>query len=183
MAKMMKALLSCPIMLAPVIASAAMGRVANQPAIARPAELSGMARLLAMEEMKNLRMTFCRALDGHDWIALRSVITDDFEQYFAETDGPGGPDVRPPIRTKGGDAYVDFVKTVLTGQSIHICTMPQFVSVTANHAQALWFINGYGNIAGRSGLGYERLVEDYVHVDGKWRISKVDARIEAHVGF
>ncbi|MFT3975537.1 MAG: nuclear transport factor 2 family protein [Sphingomonas bacterium] len=146
-------------------------------------ELEGLPRLLAMEEMKNLRLTFCRALDSHDWPALRSTITDDFRQYFAETKGPGGPDVRPPIRTTGGDAYVAFVKNILKGQSIHICTMPQFEYVTADHARASWFINGYGAIASQSGLGYERLIEDYVRIGGKWRISAVDARVEAHVGF
>ncbi|MGC4252231.1 MAG: nuclear transport factor 2 family protein [Sphingobium sp.] len=146
-------------------------------------ELTGVDRLLAMEEIKNARLTFCRALDAHDWPALRSVITDDFKQYFAQTDGPGGPNVRPPIVTTGGDVYVDFVKKFLTGHSIHICTMPQFEYITKDRAKALWFINGYGDIGDMPGLGYERLIEHYVKVNGKWLAQSVDARVEALVKF
>lgn len=144
-------------------------------------ELQGLDRLLAMEEMKNLRMTFCRSLDNHDWAALRSTMTDDFVLYFADNSGPGQTPVRPPIETKGADQFVELVKQLLSqGQSIHICTMPQFVYVGKDHARALWFINGYGSIAGRTGLGYERLIDDYVRIKGKWLISKADGRIEAN---
>ncbi|MGC4251376.1 MAG: nuclear transport factor 2 family protein [Sphingobium sp.] len=146
-------------------------------------ELTGLDRLLAMEEMKNARLTFCRALDAHDWKALRSTMTDDFELYFAETKGPGGPDVRPPVELKGADNFVAFAQSILKGHSIHICTMPQFEFVTANRARALWFINGYGNIGDQSGLGFERLIDDYERVNGKWLVKKADARVEAHVNF
>ncbi|MGC4250446.1 MAG: nuclear transport factor 2 family protein [Sphingobium sp.] len=152
-------------------------------AVAPGPELTGLDRLLAMEEMKNLRLTFCRALDSHDWDALRSTMAEDFELYFVQTKGPGGPDVWKPIEMTGIENFVAHAKRILTGQSIHICTMPQFEYVTADRARALWFINGYGDIAGQSGLGFERLVEDYVRVNGKWLIKKADARIEANVSF
>ncbi|MFT3975535.1 MAG: nuclear transport factor 2 family protein [Sphingomonas bacterium] len=146
-------------------------------------ELRGLERLLAMEDMKNLRLTFCRSLDNHNWAALRGTMADDFDLYFGETKGPGGPDVRPPVQLKGADKFVDFAKQLLKGQSIHICTMPQFQYVGADRARALWFINGYGNIGEQSGLGFERVVEDYVKVNGKWLISRADARVEANVQF
>ncbi|MGC4252094.1 MAG: nuclear transport factor 2 family protein [Sphingobium sp.] len=146
-------------------------------------ELSGLDRLIAMEEIKDLELRFCRAHDTHDWAALRSTIADDFELYFAQTRGPGGPNVWTPIELTGAENFVAHVKRVLTGHSIHICTMPQFQSVTADRARALWFISGYGDIAGQAGLGFERLVKDYVRINGKWLIKKADARIEAHVEF
>ncbi|MGC4251494.1 MAG: nuclear transport factor 2 family protein [Sphingobium sp.] len=171
-------MLAMAVMAAPAVAAPAKAAPAGAEA-----ELTGLDRLLAMEEMKNVRLTFCRSLDSHDWAALRSTMTDDFELYFAHTKGPGGPDVRPPVELKGADKFVAFAQSILKGQSIHICTMPQFLSVTANKAKALWFINGFGSIGDQSGLGFERVVEDYERVNGKWLAKKADARVEAHVDF
>ncbi|QKS01111.1 nuclear transport factor 2 family protein [Sphingomonas sp. CL5.1] len=143
-----------------------------------------MERLLAMEEMKNLRLTFCRSLDSHDWKALRSTMSDNFELYFADNSGPNGAATRPPLERNSADGFVDLAKQLLSqGKSIHICTMPQFEYVGTDRARALWFINGYGQIGTQNGLGFERVVEDYVKVNGKWLIRKADARIEANVIF
>ena len=147
-------------------------------------ELSGVKRLLAMEEMKNDRLTFCRSLDNHNWDALRSVMADDFELYFADVSGSANPSPPTPVAMKGADKFVAFAKQLLgQGKSIHICTMPQFEFVGTDRARALWFINGFGDIGGQTGLGFERVVEDYVRIKGKWLIRKADARIEAHVAF
>ncbi|WP_161633884.1 nuclear transport factor 2 family protein [Sphingobium sp. C100] len=153
------------------------------PQGAAATELKGLDRILAIEEMKDLRLTFCRSLDNRNWDALRATMADDFELYFAQTEGPDGPNMRPPAQLVGADKFIDFVKQLLQGQSIHICTMAQFETVTADRARALWFINGYGAIGGQTGLGFERLVEDYVKINGKWLIKKADGRVEAQVNF
>ncbi|QKS00596.1 nuclear transport factor 2 family protein [Sphingomonas sp. CL5.1] len=166
----------------PVMAAEGPGSVGKSMPMAAPGpEIAGLDRLLAMEEMKNLRQTFCRSLDSHDWNLLRTTISDDFEMYFAQTDGPDGPNVRPPIEVSGVTDYMAWLKRYLTGHSIHICTMPQFVFVTANRARALWFIQGYGEIGGQSGMGFERIIEDYVRINGKWLIKKADGRVEAYI--
>ena len=82
--------LSLALAASPVLAAAA---PADKPAV----ELAGLDRLLAMEDMKNLRLTFCRALDSHDWAALRATMADDFELYWTDTSGPNGAATRPPI--------------------------------------------------------------------------------------
>ncbi len=148
-------------------------------------ELTGVERLLAMEEMKNLRLTFCRALDARNWSALRSTMADDFELYFAHTDGPDGEDLRPPIKVSSADEMVALARQLIPeGAAVfHICTMPQFDYVGTDRARAEWFINGFGEIAGQGGLGFERVVEDYVNIDGKWLIRKADARVQGHAIF
>jgi hypothetical protein len=156
---------------------------ADKPAAAshgKPAvELKGLDRLLAMEDMKNLRLTFCRSLDTHDWTALRATMSDDFSLYWTDTAGPNGAPTRAPIEMTGADKFVTFAQQILgQGKSIHICTMPQFEYVGKDRARALWFINGYGQIGELSGLGYERLVDDYVRVNGKWLIQRAEADIE-----
>jgi len=166
----------------PVMAFEDPAAAASAPAaVERPAvELSGLNRLLAMEEMKNARLTFCRSLDNHDWQALRSVMAEDFELYFADQSGSANPSPPAPVTMQGADKFVDFAKQLLSqGRSIHICTMPQFQFVGRDRARALWFINGYGDIGGQTGMGFERVVEDYVRVRGKWLIKRADARIEA----
>ncbi|MGC4252232.1 MAG: nuclear transport factor 2 family protein [Sphingobium sp.] len=164
----------------PAIAKEGPGTVGKSMPMAAPGpEITGLERLLAMEEMKNLRATFCRSLDSHDWDLLRTTISDDFEMYFAQTKGPDGPDVRPPIEVSGVTDYMAWLRKYLTGHSIHICTMPQFQFVTKDRARALWFIQGYGDIGDMSGMGFERIIEDYVKVNGKWLIKKADGRVEA----
>ncbi|QKS00590.1 nuclear transport factor 2 family protein [Sphingomonas sp. CL5.1] len=170
----------------PAIALTAMsGGALAQTAEAPPkVELRGVERLLAMEDMKNLRLTFCRSLDSHDWPALRATMADDFELYFADNSGPNGSAVRPPIETRSADGFMDIARQLLSqGKSIHICTMPQFEYVGTDRARAKWFINGYGQIGAQNGMGFERVVEDYVKVNGKWLIRKADARVEAQVLF
>ena len=183
MKRMSKGLLAGAVLLGCAVPVGIGVMAATPVAKAARGELTGVNRLLAMEEMKNLRMTFCRSLDNHDWAALRATMTDDHYLYFAHTKGPDGPDLRPAMETKSADEFVAFARQLLRGQSIHICTMPQFETVTANHARALWFINGYGAIGDQSGLGFERVVEDYVKINGKWLIKKTDARVEAHGSF
>jgi hypothetical protein len=162
-------------------APAAEVKASNTPTVPQT-ELTGLKRLLAMEEMKNLRLTFCRSLDNHNWAALKSTMADDFELYFADISGSDHPSPPTPVQLLGADKFVEFVKQILgKGRSIHICTMPQFEFVGTDRSRALWFINGYGNIGDSVGLGFERLVEDYVRVNGKWLIKKSDGRIEAHV--
>lgn len=147
--------------------------------VAPATELQGLPRLLAMEDMKNLRLTFCRSLDNHNWAALRATMADNFELHWTDTSGPNGAATRPPIDMQGADKFITFAQQILSqGKSIHICTMPQFVYVGRDRARALWFINGYGQIGEMSGMGYERVVEDYVRVQGKWRIRRADANIE-----
>lgn len=148
---------------------------AGKPAV----ELAGLDRLIAMEEMKNLRLTFCRSLDSHDWAALRATMADDFELYWTDSSGPDGKATRAPIEMKGAEKFVTFAQQILgQGKSIHICTMPQFEYVGKDRARAQWFINGYGQIGALNGLGYERLVDDYVRVGGKWLIRRASADIE-----
>jgi hypothetical protein len=165
------------------VAGAAHAAEAATPARTEP-ELAGVERLLAMEEMKNDRLTFCRALDARDWDALRSVMADDFELDWKDVSGANPPLLPQPVKMKGADAFVTFAKTVLAqGKSDHVCTMPQFVFVGRDHARALWHISGLGQIAGQSGEGFERVVENYVRVNGKWLSQKADVDIIGYAKF
>ena len=196
MKELSKGLLAGAMLLSSAFAGGASAAAAEPTKQANAGELTGLDRLLAMEDMKNLRLTFCRSLDNRNFEALRSTMADDYELYFAQTQGPGGPDVRPPVVVHSADDFVNWFKMAISaqagqindpalqGSSIHICVMPQFETVTANSARALWFINGSGGIGGQAlGLGFERVVEDYVKINGKWLIKKSDARVEAQGAF
>src|SRR5262245_44044619 len=102
------------------------------PALAAPPAATsgaptGIERLEAIEDIKNLRLTFCRALDDKDWDKLRTTMADDFSLYFGDESGPGGAEVRPPIKTASADAFIAFAKPFMgaTEKMFHICTMPQ----------------------------------------------------------
>src|SRR5690348_15313895 len=39
--------------------------------------LSGVERMMAIEEIRLTKARYCAAVDDHDWAALRAVFTDD----------------------------------------------------------------------------------------------------------
>ncbi|MGC4250117.1 MAG: nuclear transport factor 2 family protein [Sphingobium sp.] len=177
--RIFRAAAAAALVLLPVSGMAAQADTpAAEPVPAHGPELSGLERLTAMEEVKDLRLTFCRALDSHDWTTLRSTMTDDVELHTA--DASGKTDI--VFDKKGIDEAMAFMQQILShGDTDHICVMPQFQFITADQARALWFIDGYGDMNGKVILGFERIVEDYVRVGGKWRIKKADARMQAMV--
>jgi ketosteroid isomerase-like protein len=71
---------------------------------AGPDALSGVERLMAIEDIRLTKARYCAAVDDHDWKALRSVFTDD-----CIVDWP-----LPGHRVETADEFVGFLSAAMT---------------------------------------------------------------------
>jgi SnoaL-like domain len=145
--------------------------------------LSDLEKLMAIEELKGLRIRFCRAIDTRDWDKLEGTMTEQARLYFADETGTGKLNLDKPVELKGRAAILDFVRQ-FTGdrKMVHIATMPEIEFQSADKARGSWNIEGFSagmTPLGLVGIGYEDIVDDYVRTKGKWFIANIDCRIKA----
>ena len=127
-----------------------------------------LQRLLDIEEIKQLKARYFRALDRKEWDAFGDVFTRDAVLEVPEVD----------MVTNGRDAIVASVSGALEGtQTVHHGHMPE-IEVTGDTARGTWAMFDYvewpsSAPADRVGLqGYGHYVEEYVRDGGTWRIRR-----------
>ncbi|MGC4251008.1 MAG: nuclear transport factor 2 family protein [Sphingobium sp.] len=146
--------------------------------------LSDLERMIAVDAIKTLRARFCRALDARNWDALASMVTDGIRLLVANESGNPALGLADPLSFNGRDAFLAFVRQVIgTGPTIHVATMPEIEVHGPDTAHGVWLIQGYSESAREHGLtlgiGYETVEDDYVRIDGHWRIDGLTARMKA----
>lgn len=128
--------------------------------------LSGIERLLAIEEIKLTKARYCAAIDDHDWKALRSVFADD-----CVLDWP-----LPGRRVTTPDDFVDFLAeamppSIQTRHHAHNLQV-EFTSGTQaivrwDHENWTWFTDGsYPSIQ-----QWGQYREKYRNTGRNWQIS------------
>ena len=124
-----------------------------------------VARLVAVEEIKQLKARYFRLMDTKDWKAMREVFTDDARM---DIDG---------YVTDGGDAIIAFMSGVLAQvRTVHHGHMPEITVAGPDRATGIWAMYDYvefpGDAAAPQGLkGYGHYHEEYRIQDGAWRIA------------
>jgi|GEM_PF-567230 hypothetical protein len=133
-------------------------------------EMSAQERLLAIEEVKNLRARYCRAIDTKDWNLLRSTLA---------------PDVRldlPSLRERGGldgaDAFVELVSTwFATTPSLHANYLPEIEIASPSSATGVWqqqhFLPHRYQAEVHHGHGYGYSHDSYEKIEGRWFMKSV----------
>jgi uncharacterized protein (TIGR02246 family) len=128
-----------------------------------------LRRLLDIEEIKQLKARYFRALDTRDW--------DLFGQVFAREAVLEVPEA--DVTQNGREAIVTFVSGALTGaRTVHHGHMPEIELTGPETARGTWAMFDYvewpatagGDRIGLQGYGHYR--EEYVREDGQWRISR-----------
>jgi uncharacterized protein (TIGR02246 family) len=126
-----------------------------------------LQRLSDIEEIKQLKARFFRALDHKDWDAYGQAFASD-----AHLEVPEGN-----VSEHGRDAIVASVSGVLAStRTVHHGHMPE-IEITGNGtARGTWAMFDYvefppADRGRRVGLqGYGHYTEEYVREDGQWRI-------------
>jgi len=122
-------------------------------------------RLLAVEEIKQLKARYFRFLDTKDWAGLASVFTAD---AVLEAEGRA---------REGADNIVGFVAKFLEGAvSVHHGHMPEITITGPDSATGVWAMFDYLQLPTEppSELrGYGHYHEEYVREDGVWRIRRL----------
>ena len=115
-------------------------------------------RLEDRQELRDLTLRYCRAIDDSDWAALRRLFAD-------RTDVPGAP---------GGDETVDQLRSVRStyGRTIHT-THGQLVEFTDDdHATGMVPSHAELDIKGETVVCAMRYYDDYVRQAGQWRFAR-----------
>lgn len=172
------------------IAAGALGAAAAGGAEAQVARggktMTLTERLAAVEDIRNLKARYCRAVDTKDAELLRSVFAPDVVADYGEPwkdpvrgnppqMGPGGRGA--PMQ--GADAVVAGIgKGVADMTTVHHCAVGEIEVESADAARAVWpmvdrlrFDRG-GPIKEVTGYGFYR--ETYVKLDGRWRIKTLE---------
>ncbi|MDG1267778.1 MAG: nuclear transport factor 2 family protein [Ilumatobacter sp.] len=144
--------------------------------------LSDLERLIAIEEIKNLKARYFRSMDTGDWDALGTVFTADavFDFSEATVDPVDNPDADGPEPVVGGDAIVAAIRdAVSTANTVHHGHMPEIEITSATTATAIWPMQDFirrltvdadlpFSSSGFTGFGHYH--ETYLKIDGQWRI-------------
>ena len=132
--------------------------------------------LVAIEEIKRLKMRYCRLIDENRRAELREIVTADVVYEFENfRKGKGADDFIGPIRPRAGGH-----------KTLHRVFMPEIEVLPDTTARGTWAMEDiieHAPDSDQNGFrGYGRDIEEYRKVDGSWRIASIFAtrvRIEA----
>ena len=127
--------------------------------------------LSAIEEIKQLKARYFRAVDEKDWSALRELFTEDARAWY-----PG-----PARWFTGADEIVAWASSFLGPGTItvHHGFMPEITISAPDRAEAIWAMRDDVDIPEREGTGRRRFVgtghyrEEYRRVGGQWKIYRL----------
>jgi hypothetical protein len=132
--------------------------------------MDDLTRLVAIEDIKQLKARYYRFLDTHDWESFRTLWTPDAvmdmnfpDRILASEDG----------LYRGPDAIVAFaMKAIGEATTIDHAIMPEIEVLTPTTARAIWaqedrvfWPAGYPNTS-LHGFGHEH--ETYEKIEGRW---------------
>ncbi|MET0699307.1 MAG: nuclear transport factor 2 family protein [Mycobacterium sp.] len=121
--------------------------------------------LLEIEAIKQLKARYCRYLDTKDWVAWRTIFTDDF---VSDTSEAGGAVIA------GADEFIAFLRKNLGKPSqvtVHQVHAPEIEVTSATTARGVWALNDVVLLKPFLTLtGYGHYHETYQKTDGQWQI-------------
>jgi hypothetical protein len=123
------------------------------------ADLAQTVRRLAdHQELRDLTLRYCRAMDDSDWPALRDLFADRAEVPGAET----------------GDETVARLRSVRStyGRTIHTPHGQLVEFADDDHATGLVPAHAELAVQGQTVVCAMRYYDDYVRVDGRWRFAR-----------
>ena len=139
--------------------------------------MDDVQRLLAIQEIAQLKARYFRAVDTKDWEGLKKVFTSDCAWDFSEA---GGDDtvVTQGTRGVGPDGFVDLASGAIDGATTtHHGHMPEIDVTSPTSATGIWAM--YDRLVYPEGgpvrkiEGWGHYHEEYVKEDGRWLIASV----------
>ena len=131
--------------------------------------LDPVARLVAIEEIKNLKARYFRFLDTKQWEEWGSVFADDVVMEIPEADAV----------MRGRADVVKYVSAALErSTSVHHGHMPEIEITGVDTARGVWAMSDYVEWSKKDGTaaglrGYGHYLEGYVRENGEWRIAEL----------
>jgi hypothetical protein len=124
------------------------------------------ARMVDIEDIKQLKARYFRGLDLKDWAMWADVFTAD-----AHIEADGYP-------FDGPEAIIAAMKVFLDGvRTVHHGFMPEITITGADEATGIWAMRDYllypGDGPPVGFVGYGHYHENYARQDGRWRIRRL----------
>jgi SnoaL-like domain len=125
--------------------------------------VSGLQRLIDIEDIEQLRAKYANAVDNRRWNDLR----DEVLAVDAELDLPAsltdGPQATGRKKIVGRDAIISFIRATLGDEpgGSHAVTIPVIEITSRTTAKASWR------------LGTATFYDTYVEVDNHWRMKSI----------
>jgi len=148
--------------------------------------MTPVEKLLALEEIKMLRHRWSRYVDFGMVPRIRELLADD---AVLDLTGVKVRGLDPAKQPKGGNGADEIVKTVtmiasMPGPHVHVATMPEIEFISDTTATGIWRQESYIAAAmrlgaGRLGIYYGLLEDEYVKRDGKWLFKSLKVSVDA----
>ena len=137
--------------------------------------MNDIDRLIAIEEIKQLKARYFRGVDTKDWELYRSVFADDVD-FDISDDMPDGV-------FHNAEQAVDTARLGLAGcQSVHHGHCPEIEITSETTATGTWamedmlFWSDDSDFPGQRLHGMGHYVESYEKIDGRWLIKTMKLR-------
>lgn len=146
------------------------------------AGLGDLARLVAIEDIKNLKSRYFRAVDFKDWPAIIGIFTEDARvdfsgecQYHVGHHGVTADAINPAEWVVIGGTATAGVIAGAVGKivAVHQGHDPQIHVHSAERATGRWTLYDRLEYGDEIMHGYGHYEEEYRCVDGQWRISSL----------
>lgn len=137
--------------------------------------MDAIERLVAIEEIKQLKARYFRALDAQDWDAYVGVfcedgvidLTEEMKRHAGEANDAG----TNPL-SRGREEIRAFISSALEGGvSVHEGHMPIIDVTGPDSATGTWQFHDWITYGDTGFHGYGHYQEEYRRVDGRWLIS------------
>lgn len=124
-----------------------------------------MKELVEIEQIKRLKARYFRLMDNKMWEDWAGVFTEDASLQF----GPNPEDI-----WYGREQIVSNNSSILANATtVHHGHMPEIEITSETTATGIWAMFDYVQMPGLTLQGYGHYEEEYVKVDGQWKIRKL----------
>jgi SnoaL-like domain len=156
-----------------------MGMTSPSPATAttsaRQQEITAVAAQHAdeIEALKLLMAYYAQWGDTQQWAKFGSLFHDDAVIIIDAGPRPD-PEADPRIQVHGREAFIAGQSASLDGvHTAHNMFLPEIVIDDDTHAHATWGLHDYIKTPVVNFNGYGHISQDYVKVDGQWKIIRL----------
>ena len=137
----------------------------------RPAEMSDLEWIVALEKIRQLKARRDRYVDAHDWDAYQALHAPDHVSYHASIPGEA-----EPVAWTSSEEMIRNVSKIMTeidSITVHHSYDPEIVFDTPTKARGIWAMTAAKVAQGDDGkpswqITYGNYYETYEKRDGRW---------------
>jgi hypothetical protein len=132
--------------------------------------MSDVERLLAIEQIKQLKARYFRCIDTKDWACLEAVYAPDAQVTFLSSPDTDPSSVKPTVGRENITASQ--IRSLTPLRTVHHGHMPEIEITSPTTARGIWAMEDIiqGPAAANPTKGYGHYHETYERIDGQWKI-------------